>query len=52
MGPTLAPEMVLQWGRDVSVADVQLAAKDIEAKLRLQWGRYVSVADVMTWVSC
>ncbi len=36
----------LQWGRDVSVADVPLTPIEWEPTKKLQWGRDVSVADV------
>ncbi len=39
----------LQWGRDVSVAEVLSTARARGGITSLQWGRDVSVAEVSTW---
>ncbi len=39
--------LALQWGRDVSVAEVLLRRDSLPRRERLQWGRDVSVAEVM-----
>ncbi len=36
----------LQWGRDVSVAEIANTAGTNSASMQLQWGRDVSVAEI------
>ncbi len=38
----------LQWGRDVSVAEISIDRSSFSADASLQWGRDVSVAEIST----
>ncbi len=38
---------MLQWGRDLSIAELNESLEQFEARMRLQWGRDLSIAEFL-----
>ena len=51
MAGQTALSQMLQWGRNITVAECQILVMDTIPEIQLQWGRNITVAECM-WLEC